>query len=130
MFARLLTDAKEREEELLDSESAIDSRVEEEFLPKLAKQHGASRLIAKVRKLRTEFQDAEGALDDLGFSCDNDSISLKYDAPNRLRQTLEAEKRSARRERERSLKKFDRAILNVWTAESADQAKRIVEPLL
>lgn len=130
MFARLLAEAKKREEELLESESDINSRVEEKFLPKLAKQHSASELIAKVRKLSKEFHDAERALDDLGFSCDNDGISLKYDAPKRLSQALEAEKRSARQERERSLKKYDRAILNVWAAESAEQAKGIVEPLL
>jgi hypothetical protein len=130
MFARMLQEARKREAEYLESDNDVDSRVENEWLPKLAKQEGASDLVAKVRKLRKEVDDAENALGKLGFDCSEDSISLKWNAPAKLRKALDAAKRSARKERERSFRKFDLAILKIWAAQSADQAKGIVEELL
>jgi len=130
MFARLLTQAKDRVQEENESEYSVDKRVEAEFLPKLAKEHGAGEMIAKVRKLSKELEDAESALQKLGFSCDNDSISLQYDAPKALREALEKAKRSAQQERNKVLKKFDLAILNVWASKDAQGAKKIVEELL
>src|SRR5205807_1816996 len=91
-------------------------RIEEEFLPKLAQEKGAAPLIAKVRSLHKELDDAEKALDDLGFSCDEDSIRLKWEAPKDLQKTLKEARRSAHKERERSLRKYDLAILRVWSA--------------
>jgi hypothetical protein len=87
-------------------------------------------LIAKIGPLRKELEVAEGNLSDLGFTFDDDRLSLNYDAPTKLRKALEAEKRSARIERQRSLKKYDLAILGVWSAENTGEAKGIVEALL
>jgi hypothetical protein len=130
MFARLLAEAKKREEAVLDSESDLESQAEDEVVPKLAEEKGASELITKVRSLQKELEGAEKALGDLGFSCDDDGIGVKWDAPKDLRKALDAAKRSARQERQRSLKKYDLAILGVWSAENVDEAKRIVEALL
>jgi hypothetical protein len=47
-----------------------------------------------------------------------------------IRQELEAAKRSAHQEDELSLKKFDQAILDVWTATTVEDARKIVEGLL
>src|SRR6266571_1145663 len=88
IFARLLAEAKNREELGLESTDNLDKRIEEEFLPKLAQDKGASPLIAKVRSLHKELDDSEKALDDLGFSCDEDSIRLRWEAPQDLRKTL------------------------------------------
>ena len=88
IFARLLAEAKNREELSLEPTDDLDKRIEEEFLPKLAQEKGASPLIAKVRSLHKELDDAEKALDDLGFSCDEDSIRLKWEAPKHLQKTL------------------------------------------
>ena len=131
MLARLLEEAKKRESEALESEYDVDRRIENEFVPKLAQeQAGASELIAKIGPLRKELEVAKGTLGDLGFDFDHDRLSLRYDAPTKLRRALEAEKRSARIERQRSLKKYDLAILGVWSAETAGEAKGIVEALL
>ena len=88
IFARLLAEAKNREELSLESTDDLDKRIEEEFLPKLAQEKGVSSLIAKIRSLHKELDDAEKALDDLGFSCDEDSIRLKWEAPQDLQKTL------------------------------------------
>ena len=130
IFARLLAEAKNREELGLESTDDLDKRIEEEFLPKLAQEKGASSLIAKVRSLQKELDDAEKALDDLGFSCDEDSIRLKWDAPKDLQKTLKEAQRSAHKERERSLRKYDLAILGVWSAENTEEARRVAEALL
>jgi hypothetical protein len=91
---------------------------------------GATELIAKVRKLHKEAEDAEGALERLGFDCGDERIRLRWDAPKSLSRALEAAQRSARTERQRSLRKFDLATLGVWSAETADDARKIVEGLL
>ena len=91
---------------------------------------GASELIAKIGPLRKELEVAEKTLSDLGFHIDDDRVKLNCDAPAKLRKALEAEKRSARIERQRSLKKYDLAILGVWSAESTGEAKGIVEARL
>ena len=130
IFARLLAEAKNREELGLEPTDDLDKRIEEEFLPKLAQEKGAAPLIAKVRSLHEVLDDAEKGLDDLGFSCDEDSIRLKWDAPKDLQKTLKEAQRSAHKERERSLRKYDLAILGVWSAENTDEARRVVEALL
>ena len=131
IFARLLEEAKKREAETLESVDDLDRRIEKELLPKLAQeQAGASELVAKVGPLKKELDVAEKALHDLGFELDDDDLSLRWDAPAKLRKALEAGKRSARMERERSLKKYDLAVLSVWSAETAGEAKGIVEALL
>ena len=130
IFARLLEEAKNREELSLESTDDLDKRIEEEFLPKLAQEKGASPLIAKIRSLHKELNDAEKALDDLGFSCDEDSIRLKWEAPKDLQKALKEAQRSPHKEREKSLKKYDLAILGVWSAENTDEARRVVEALL
>ena len=131
IFARLLEEAKKRESETLESVDDVDRRIEKELRRKLAQeQAGASELIAKIGPLKKELDVAEEALQDLGFELDDDDLGLRWDAPAKLRKALEAGKRSARIERERSLKKYDLAILGVWSAETAGEAKGIVEALL
>src|SRR5437667_942523 len=73
MFARMLTDAKKQAQAELQSQS-VDDQVNSELLPKLAEERGAIPLIKKLRTLRTEVDDAEKALEHLGFDCDEDSI--------------------------------------------------------
>ena len=129
VFARLLEEARKREEAGSESDSD-DDQVEAEAISKLAEEKGASELIAKVRQLRQDLEGAEQSLDKLGFTCDEDSIELRYCAPKALQKSLEDAKRAARKEREAPLREYDLAILGVWAAESAQEAKKIVEKLL
>ena len=99
-------------------------------MPKLAEERGATSLIAQIRKSQKEVDDAEEALRDLGFSCDEDSISLNWKAPKDLERALDAARRSARKERDSALKKYDLAIPGVWVAEDLQDAKSVVEMLL
>ena len=130
LFARMLEGAKKRAEAELEDDSDLNDRVAAEIMPKLAEERGATSLIAQIRKSQKEVDDAEEALRDLGFSCDEDSISLKWNAPKDLGRALDAAKRSARKERNTALKKYDLAILGVWTAQDPQDAKRVVEEIL
>jgi hypothetical protein len=127
----MLEEAKRRESESLESVDDLDRRIEKELLPKLAQeQAGAPELIAKIGPLKKELDVAEEALNDLGFELNGDRLSLRYGAPKKLRDALDAGKRSAQIERKKSLKKYDLAVLGVWSAETTGEAKGIVEALL
>ena len=131
MFAKLLTQAKERVQVDFEGDYAVNQRIEAEMVPKLAEEYGATELIDKVRKMQKELDDTESALRDLGFSCTKDDISIVDEtAPKALEEALDAAKRSAKQEREKALKKYDKAILGVWASEDAKEAKKIVEELL
>ena len=130
VFARMLIQAKERAQADLESDHDIDRRVECEVMPKLVEERGATELVEKVRKLLNQVEDAKDALGRLGFDYSYDRITLKCAAPKTLVQALETAKRSARRESHLPFKKFDLAILGVWAAETAEDARKIVEGLL
>jgi hypothetical protein len=129
MFARLLQEARKREEVELESDD-VESRAGADAVATLAEEQGAVALIVKVRKLRKEVEDAEEALGGLGFDCDEDGISLKWQAPRNLQHAVKAAKQGARKQREAALKRYDRAILGVWAAEDVQAARKIVEELL
>jgi hypothetical protein len=130
VFARMLVQAKERAQEELESDNDIDRRVECEVMPKLVEERGGTELFGRLKKLTKEVEDAEKSLENLGFEYGYGRITFSSDAPKTLRQTLEGAKHSARKENQLSLKKFDLAILGVWAAETADDARKIVEGLL
>jgi hypothetical protein len=131
MFARLLEEAKKRESEALESTYVLNERIENEVVPNLAQDvAGAAELIAKVGQLKNELDVAEKALGDLGFRFNDDQLELRSSASAKLRKAVEAAQRSARIERERSIKRYDLAVLGVWSAETTGEAKGIVEALL
>jgi hypothetical protein len=131
-IAQLLADTKERVEEGFEDRYDFNKRIETEILPKLAKERGATSLVGKVRRLYKQHKDAETALSKLGFDWDEDaeSFSLSEEAPKELREALEKAQRSARKERDAQLLKYDKAILKVWAAQDADEIEKIVEELL
>lgn len=131
-MVHLLADAKQRVENGLESDYVLNRRIEGEVVPKLAEEHGASPAIEKVRRLRKELKEAEATLGKLGFDCDKDpdDLSLAEEAPKELQRALEKARRSARNERQAQLLKYDKAILKVWAAQNADEARGIAEELL
>src|SRR5262245_39380859 len=76
IFMRLLEDAKTRATANLVTDSGIRARVRIEITPKLAKDCGAVPIAKKVRKLQAELKNAEKALGDLGFRCNEEKLLL------------------------------------------------------
>ena len=130
IFTRMLEQAKDRAQAELNADGDFDRKVEDECIRKLVEERGASEAIAKVRKLHKEVEEAEEALKRLGFECDDERVSIPWGAPKAVSQPVETAKRSARKERQSSLKKFDLAILGVWAAKNVDNARKILEELL
>ena len=129
MLARLVEEAKSQAQSGFRDES-LDDKVNVDVLPKLAEEQGATPLVAKVRKLRKEFKDAEESLGDLGFKCDDDSISLQWGAPKNLRKAVDAAKRELEKERAVALRKYDLGIVAVWAAADIEKVREAVEGLL
>ena len=130
ILSKLLAQARARAEVNLESDDSVDHRVKAEVLPKLAEERGAMPLVVKLRDLRKQVDYTEENLQKLGFDCDEDSISLRWNAPNDLSEAMAAAKRAAREERNKVLKKYDLAILDVWATADVAAAKGIVEKLL
>jgi hypothetical protein len=129
MLARLVEEAKSQAQSELKGES-LDDKVNLDVLPKLAEERGATPLVAKLRKLRKEAEDAEEALGDLGFNCDDESISLTWEAPKSLRKAVDAARRELEKERAVSLRKYDLGIVAVWATEDIEKVRETVEGLL
>jgi len=131
-IAQLLADTKKRVQDGLESNYELKQRIEAEVLPKLAKERGATSQIGEVRRFYKQLKEAETTLSKLGFDWDEDteSISLTEEAPKELSRAVEEAQRSARKERDAQLLKYDKAILKVWAAQDADEMTKMVEGLL
>lgn len=125
-LAQMLKDAKSTEQgriEDADGKSAI--------LRALAEKAGALKLVEKVEKLGSQKEAAEEDLADLGFEVsDSGDLKLGWNAPDQLSEEYKKQVREAKPSMEKSLRKYDLAIIGVWTAESAAEAKKIVEGLI
>lgn len=97
---------------------------------KLVEEQGGDELFGRLKKLKNEVEDVETALERLGFEYRYSQLTFSSDASKALRQKLKAAKLSAQKETQLSLRKFDLGILGVWAAETADDARKIVEGLL
>ena len=129
-IARMLVQAKERAQNELESDRDIDRRVESELMPKLVELAGATELVQKTKRLLNEAQEARDALERRGFDYSYGRATLKIGAPAALSQFLETAQHSARMENRSPVRKFELAILGVWAAETAEDARKIVEGLL
>src|SRR5207244_3132321 len=111
----------------------------------LASESGATKLVEKIKTANQAEVDAEKALEDSqselrkakkalevsGFSVDSRGVfSLFWDAPDSMRQARDKYLGTLNKENEEKLHEYDVATLNVWAAETADEAKKCVEELV
>ena len=127
----LCTKTQKRAEEDLEDTYFIKNRVEKKVIPKLAKEHGALNLIAKIRKLRKQTDDAEQALKRLGFELNsNERIEFRYKPPKILQKALDAAIKTAKEKRDELPRNYRVAMVNLVAATFVEDAKKIVENLL
>jgi len=103
------------------------SLIEEE-----AKKCGAVEIAREIVALRTRQADHERTLGGFGFTVDSEDgdIALRYDAPRTLKHAIDGRVRKqlgTERDIERT---YDQAMTKVLTANTAEEAARIVESLL
>ncbi len=130
LFTRMLTQAHERAQAGLETYLDLSQRITSKVVPELAKKIGVLKLVVKIRNLRKQVRDFEKALDRLGFECDKDDISLRYQAPKALRKVVDTAIESAEKERNSGLRKYDVAMLNLVAAASVEDAKKFVQDLI
>ena len=97
----------------------------------MAEKAGALKLVEKVEELGTQSKSADRDLAKLGFEVTTSGdLKLSWDAPDQLSEAYERQVEEAKPSVQKSLKKYDLAIVGVWTAETAAEAKKIVEGLI
>ncbi len=113
---------------LRDAESELrKSLVDEE-----AKKCGALALAQEIADLEKRKDDQEHTLSVLGFNVDSDDseISLRYDAPRTLKNSIDGHVRNELGTERDIERKYDQAMTKVLTANTAEEAAKIVESLL
>jgi len=126
-FASLIQDAQRRFE--ADFDGYLGS-LKNDLTPKIEARAKVRGLMDSVRSLKGKLSEAAMGLRKMGFHVDEGMISIDYDSMDDVRRELEQVKQSALEEREKSITKFRKAIFDVWSAQEADQAKKIVESIL
>ncbi len=142
VFADLLASAKSRKEY---EYSSLQTETESEFIQKLASECGATKIAERIKTAnqaeadarkaleasQSELRNAEEALEASGFSVDSCGVlSLNTDAPRSVRQARDKYLGKLEKENQDKLHEYDVATLNVWAAETADEAKKCVEELV
>ncbi|MGB8475352.1 MAG: hypothetical protein WCE61_14815 [Candidatus Acidiferrum sp.] len=127
-LSRILNDAKTREQSRLENADGVST---DSILRALAEKAGALDLVQKIVELEKQIETAKEKLTPLGFDLDySGDLQLDSDAPRSLSEKYEKQVGEAKSSIEKSLKKYDLAIIGVWTAETAAEAKKIVEGLI
>jgi hypothetical protein len=142
VFADLLASAKSRRQSEF---SSLREETESEFIQNLASESGATKMVERIKTAnqavadaekaveasQSELRNAEEALEASGFDVDSCGVlSLNRDAPRSVRQARDKYLGKLEKENREKLHEYDVATLNVWAAETADEAKKCVEKLV
>lgn len=126
-YAEMVRDAEKRFES--DFDGYLNS-LKHDLTPKIEARARVRGLMDTVRTLKSKLSEAAMGLRKLGFHVDEGMIAVDYDTQGDARREMEEVQRAALQEREKSIVKFRKAIFDVWSAENADDAKKIVEAVL
>jgi len=83
-----------------------------------------------VRSLKGKLGETLAGLRRLGYNVDDGMIAIDYDLEGHARQDYEDVLQSAVEDRDRRLAKFRRAIVDIWTTNDFDQARKIVSEVV
>jgi hypothetical protein len=102
-----------------------------DFLCHRIEADGQVSAFDQVRLLRVQFRESEKQLNSLGYDLlGEDGLELNGDAGPVLKRAVEEFEQSLVAQRESELEKFDNALLELLAAQTAEEAKGIVEKLL
>jgi hypothetical protein len=123
----LVNEARSKRERMFDRDKR---RISEEICREMARDAGCLESIDRVIKARLESNTDEELFQKHGFCLNDDGeIKLVYSCPAEMDHILK-QKLDERMAELVDLKSYDEAILALWTASTADEAKRAVEGLL
>jgi hypothetical protein len=128
--------AKSREKKELEerdgaTENAVIGKIvaESKVLSPLVKR--AESFVDQIRQLDAALKSIDVQLRDAGFERDNDDgLSLRaWGVPLPMRNLVASRLEAARRPIEKSLKKYDLAIVKIWACASSEELQKATEGL-
>ena len=130
----LLREAKREKSSELEASSGIS---EEAVVRELALEAGADKIMAEMEELYPQIKALEarqGTLDNdlqkLGFRWENSSFRLNYGGSYELHEKVRQTLKEKRQPIEKSLKKYDLAIADIWTVDTNADASKAIEGLI
>ena len=102
-----------------------------EVAPRLESRSKISQLMDDIRNFRSKLSEAADSLRRFGFRViDDGMISVDYDVERDAQRLYEQKARQAREDHEQASTGFRKAIFDVWSAETAEEAREIVRRLV
>jgi hypothetical protein len=134
VLADMLRQAKSAEREKLQAAQNVSSK---DILRDLAVENGGEKLVRefeeaqqKIRTLQEAARAAESKLEEIGFDWNSSSgFTLKWNA-NKISTEFEKRLKKLNEPIEEAVRKYERAIANLWIAETNADAKAIVDALI
>lgn len=100
----------------------------DQVMREIAKEAGLDKKIERLQSLRDELNTAEQELRDSGFSLDDgEKLVFTGRAPDSYRTSYSAKVKSRRHAAE---SKYENAILTIWTVETLEAARKLVEGVI
>ncbi len=88
------------------------------------------QLLEMIRVLRGKLSEASAGLRRLGFQVDDGIVTVDYESSGDPRRELEQVKSAVFEERDKNKAKFRQGIFNVLSAQTVEEARKIVEEIL
>ena len=123
-FAELIKQSQSRFE---DRWNAYLKSLKDEWAPKLDERSKVRRFMEEIRNLRSKISEAAENLRRMGFRVlDDGLISVDYDVTRDARRELEESIKATEVERDQQEARYRKALFDVWSSQSVDQAREIV----
>jgi hypothetical protein len=126
-FADLIKDAERRFESNFGDDF---KKLKSDLSPRLEARSRAKQLMENVRSLKGKLAESMTGLRRLGYHVDDGIIAIDYDLDGNARRDYEEVLESAIEERDKRLTKFRKAVVDVWTTNDFDDARRIVSEVV
>ena len=95
--------------------------------PKLEARSRVQNLMENVRHLRGKLSEAIAGLRQMGFRVEDGMITIDVSTGDDLKREMDEARQAAKEERQKSLSSFRSATLEILSASTVDEAKKIVE---
>lgn len=126
-FIELLKDSERRFEK--DFDGYFDS-IKRDIAPKVEARSRVRQLFEKVRSLRSNLTDTLRQLQTLGYRVEDGMIAIDYEPQNEWKDELEQVKSEALSQRNEKRLMFRKALFDVLSAQTVEDARRTVEKIV
>jgi hypothetical protein len=126
-FADLIREAERRFEK--DFDGYFDS-IKRDLAPRAEARSRTRHLFEAVRSMRTKLSEALGQLRSMGYHVDDGMIAIDYEPHDNGKAELESIQQEAVEQRNVKRVKFRKALFDVLSAQSVDEARQLVERVI